>query len=143
MFREGTGRGGVERVSNAPNVLADDSDSFAAQRLNTPSDTVFSGEMKMNIYGIHGTQGVAAPHQAGLLKRNNGAETKSNVAARDEMEISTQQTGETQNVRNAGLDASEIRLDLVNRVRSEIAAGTYYSDEKFEIALDRMLRDIG
>ena len=31
-----------------------------------------------------------------------------------------------------------IRVDLVNRVRAEIAAGTYYSDEKFEKALDRL-----
>ena len=33
---------------------------------------------------------------------------------------------------------ADIRLDLVNRVRAEIAAGTYYTDEKFEIALSRM-----
>ena len=33
---------------------------------------------------------------------------------------------------------SDIRLDLVNRVRAEIAAGVYYSDEKFEIALAKM-----
>ena len=40
---------------------------------------------------------------------------------------------------NAATNAnSDIRLDLVNRVRAEIAAGTYYTDEKFEIALSRM-----
>jgi hypothetical protein len=34
---------------------------------------------------------------------------------------------------------SGIRLDLVNRVRAEIAAGTYDTPEKWEIALDRLL----
>ena len=95
----------------------------------------------MNIYGIHGTQGVSAPHQAGLLKRNNVAETKLNDVPKDEMEISTQRAGEAQNVRSAAIDSSEIRVDLVNRIRSEIAAGTYYSDAKFEIALQKMFRD--
>lgn len=97
----------------------------------------------MNIYGIHGAQGVAAPRQVDLPKRNGVAETRSNVAARDEMEISANRAGEARGVENANLGTSDIRLDLVNRVRAEIAAGTYYSDEKFEIALERMFQDIG
>ena len=32
----------------------------------------------------------------------------------------------------------EIRADLVARVRREIAAGTYETEEKWEIALDRL-----
>ncbi len=92
----------------------------------------------MNIYGIHGTQGVAAPRRAEMLKRETGVETKSNVAQRDEMQISTQQAEAAQSANASAFNASEIRLDLVNRIRSEIAAGTYYSDEKFEIALNRM-----
>ena len=32
------------------------------------------------------------------------------------------------------------RLDLVQRVRSEIAAGTYDDDRKMDLALDRLLR---
>ncbi len=92
----------------------------------------------MNIYGIHGTQGVAAPRRAEMLKRETGVETKSNVAQRDEMQISAQQTEAVQGANATAFNASEIRLDLVNRIRSEIAAGTYYSDEKFEIALNRM-----
>ena len=35
--------------------------------------------------------------------------------------------------------ASGVREELVARVRSEIRAGTYDTDEKFEIALSRML----
>jgi anti-sigma28 factor (negative regulator of flagellin synthesis) len=92
----------------------------------------------MNIYGIHGTQGVSAPRRAEMLKRETGVETKSNVAQRDEMQISAQQAEAAQGANATTFNASEIRLDLVNRIRSEIAAGTYYSDEKFEIALNRM-----
>jgi hypothetical protein len=33
----------------------------------------------------------------------------------------------------------EIRVELVDRVRREIAAGTYDTPEKFELALDRLL----
>jgi hypothetical protein len=33
----------------------------------------------------------------------------------------------------------EVRLDLVARVRAEIAAGTYETAEKWEAALDRLL----
>lgn len=32
-----------------------------------------------------------------------------------------------------------IRMDLVERVKKEIAAGTYDTDEKWEAALDRLL----
>jgi hypothetical protein len=39
-------------------------------------------------------------------------------------------------------ESAEIRQDLVNRVRQEIAAGVYDTDEKFEIALDRLLDSI-
>jgi negative regulator of flagellin synthesis FlgM len=36
-------------------------------------------------------------------------------------------------------DGESIRPDLVERVRQEIAAGTYDSPEKWEAALDRLL----
>ena len=36
-----------------------------------------------------------------------------------------------------------IRTDLVDRVRAEIAAGTYDTTEKWEAALDRLLDHLG
>jgi len=36
-------------------------------------------------------------------------------------------------------DDDDIRLDLVNRIRAEIAAGTYDTPEKWEVALGRLL----
>ncbi|HKB40724.1 MAG TPA: flagellar biosynthesis anti-sigma factor FlgM [Gemmataceae bacterium] len=40
-------------------------------------------------------------------------------------------------------DSAEIRTELVARVRREIAAGTYDTPEKLEIALYRLLADLG
>lgn len=36
-------------------------------------------------------------------------------------------------------EAAPMRMDLVDRIRKEIAAGTYDTQEKWEAALDRML----
>jgi hypothetical protein len=35
-----------------------------------------------------------------------------------------------------------MRLDLIERVRHEIAAGVYDTPEKWELALDRLLEDL-
>ncbi|NBY00907.1 MAG: flagellar biosynthesis anti-sigma factor FlgM, partial [Planctomycetes bacterium] len=39
-------------------------------------------------------------------------------------------------------EGAPIRHDLVSRVRQEIAAGTYDTPEKFELALDKMLGEL-
>ncbi|MDO5309222.1 MAG: flagellar biosynthesis anti-sigma factor FlgM [Planctomycetia bacterium] len=88
----------------------------------------------MNIHGINSAQPTTAIRPETSVKRS--AVAQQNLVGRDEMNISAQRGA--QRVANANFDASEIRMDLVNRVRAEIAAGTYYSDEKLEIAFTRM-----
>lgn len=39
-------------------------------------------------------------------------------------------------------EGAPIRQELVSRVRQEIAAGTYDTPEKFELALDKMLGEL-
>ena len=39
-------------------------------------------------------------------------------------------------------ESAKVRFDLVNRVRAEIAAGTYDTPEKMDIALERMANRI-
>ena len=39
-------------------------------------------------------------------------------------------------------DTEGIRMDLVNRIRAEIAAGTYETEAKLDIALNRMLNEL-
>jgi anti-sigma28 factor (negative regulator of flagellin synthesis) len=38
--------------------------------------------------------------------------------------------------------SAPIRENLVNRVRSEIAAGNYLTDEKFNVAIERMIDEV-
>jgi hypothetical protein len=40
------------------------------------------------------------------------------------------------------LEAEEIRHDLVERIRQEIAAGVYDTPHKWEEALDRLYQDL-
>ena len=39
--------------------------------------------------------------------------------------------------------SSGVRQDVVNRIRSEIAAGTYETPAKLDVALDRLIDEIG
>lgn len=50
-------------------------------------------------------------------------------------------TSETAEVIATTVDANEtdVRSDLVRRVRAEIAAGTYDTPERWDLALDRLL----
>lgn len=46
------------------------------------------------------------------------------------------------NRRSRKVDPERFRADLVARVRSEIALGTYETPEKLELALTRLLDDV-
>lgn len=62
---------------------------------------------------------------------------------RDEVNVSqvsnTESTG-LQGLHAVDTNPGEIRVELVNRIRAEIAAGTYETEEKLDIALSRMLQ---
>jgi len=45
-------------------------------------------------------------------------------------------------VSRAGMESTRVRFDLVNRVKAEIAAGTYDTPDKMDIALERMANRI-
>jgi anti-sigma28 factor (negative regulator of flagellin synthesis) len=46
------------------------------------------------------------------------------------------------NVARANAESSKIRFNLVNRIKAEIAAGTYDTPDKMDIAIDRMANRI-
>ena len=75
----------------------------------------------MNIHGINGTQGVAPIRQPGAIRKNDAARRAANP--RDEMNVSVAR--ETTAATNAN---SDIRLDLVNRVRAEIGCSIPSND---------------
>ncbi|MBQ9872968.1 MAG: flagellar biosynthesis anti-sigma factor FlgM [Thermoguttaceae bacterium] len=90
----------------------------------------------MNVNGINGLGSVSNVGSIGSVTRNQGAKVAQKPLVRDEMELSTQNAVRTAD--SIAMTPNEIRVDLVNRVRAEIAAGTYYTDEKFDIAISRM-----
>ncbi len=93
----------------------------------------------MNIQGpsnIHGVQGVKGPHSN---HRTNGAKSSHSTSGpSDQLDISPAAEAAAQ-----AAEGGEIRADLVARVRSEIANGTYETPEKLDAALDGFLNEIG
>lgn len=91
----------------------------------------------MQVFGpghIHGPQGISGPH----LPRVAQPPKSPNFAIQDELQISeaAQRLADAQ-------QAGEIRWDRVRQIRAEIAAGTYETPEKLEIALRRLLQRLG
>ncbi len=93
----------------------------------------------MEIQGIsqiHGPHGIRGPHS----NRGTATQRQSGIAptSGDQIDISP--------AAEAAIDATEkgeIRSELVARVRSEITAGTYETDEKLAMALDGLLDELG
>jgi negative regulator of flagellin synthesis FlgM len=92
----------------------------------------------MEIYGpahLHGAQPIGPPH---ATRVSRSAASDSAGPIQDELHIS-----------DAGRAAEqlgnipEIRQDRVDSIRAQIAAGTYDTPEKLDIALDRLLDEIG
>jgi negative regulator of flagellin synthesis FlgM len=88
-----------------------------------------------SISKVHGPQGINAPHAP---FRNQGAkEATATPAAGDQLQISPAAEAAVKATETGG-----IRQDVVNRIRSEIAAGTYETPDKLDAALNRMLDEI-
>jgi negative regulator of flagellin synthesis FlgM len=92
----------------------------------------------MQIHGpsqVHGAHGVSGPH---FTQRTQGSQATPANSAVDKVEISA--------AAEAAVKASEtgaVRTDLVNLIRSQIAAGTYDTPEKMDIAMERLLDQMG
>ncbi len=92
----------------------------------------------MQVYGpaqLHGPQAIAAPHSA---HANRPTTSAASAPIQDEVQISSQ--GE---IMSRMSDIPEIRHDKVQALRAAIAQGTYDTDEKLNVALDRLLDEIG
>lgn len=82
---------------------------------------------------VHGPHALQAPHRP----QGSTASAASSLQPVDQLDLSR----EAQELSQAR-ESSGIRQDLVNRVRGEIAAGTYDTDEKLDLALERMLAEL-
>jgi negative regulator of flagellin synthesis FlgM len=92
----------------------------------------------MHIHGtsqVHGAHGISGPHFANRTQNTQASPTGQAV---DRVDISP--------AAEAAMKASEasgVRTELVNLIRSQIAAGTYDTPEKMDIAMERLLDQIG
>jgi negative regulator of flagellin synthesis FlgM len=83
---------------------------------------------------IHGSHGINAPHAP---FRGQAAGQASAPRPADRVDISPAAEAA---VRAA--ESGEIRHDLVNQIRSQIADGSYETADKLDVALDRLLDEV-
>jgi negative regulator of flagellin synthesis FlgM len=84
---------------------------------------------------VHGAQPINAPHRS-YNSQPTAAPSRSFGA--DEVSISSE-ADMVSRVR----DVPEMRSDKVARIKAQIASGTYETDEKLDMALSRLLDEIG
>lgn len=92
----------------------------------------------MHIHGpshIHGPHSINAPHAP---FRGQSAGQASPDRAVDRVDISPAAEAAVQ-----AAESGEMRHDLVNSVRAQIAAGTYETPDKLDAAVQRLLDEIG
>lgn len=92
----------------------------------------------MQVYGpthLHGASPINSPHMA---RTNKTQATSASSPIQDEVQISDaallmEQIG----------NIPSVRQDRVNQIRQQIANGTYETPEKLDVALERLLDEIG
>ena len=92
----------------------------------------------MQIYGpthVHGAQPIAAPH---INRTSQPTETPRSASTGDELQISPQA-----DIAARLSEIPDIRQDRVAAIRTAIADGTYETSDKLDVALNRLLDEIG
>ena len=99
----------------------------------------------MHVYGpthLHGPQSVTAPHHARVLRESSSSGRSS---AGDELNISDagSKAAEAARLVDQARQIPEIRQDRVDQIRAQIAAGSYETQQKFDVAVERLLDELG
>jgi negative regulator of flagellin synthesis FlgM len=92
----------------------------------------------MQIYGpsqIHGAQPINAPHAP---RAHEASSIPASSSTGDRLDIS-----EAGQIAGRLADVPEMRADRVQELRTAILEGSYETDAKLDIALDRLLDEIG
>jgi negative regulator of flagellin synthesis FlgM len=92
----------------------------------------------MHVYGpahVHGPQAVSAPHAA---RSPQPAAATESPAIHDEVNIS-----DAARMVEQVHQAPAIQQDRVDSIRAQIAAGTYETPDKVNVAVNRLLDEIG
>lgn len=91
----------------------------------------------MEIYGpgqIHGPQSIKAPHRLQAPQ----AEASVDATPLDRVDISTEA-----DLVSRVHELPDIRTDRLEAIQAEIASGVYETDEKLDLAVGRLLDEIG
>lgn len=88
-----------------------------------------------NVHGVHGPAAAKPIEPTGAVPPNANAVPPAGIS--DVVEISPA-------ARLAGMiqQIPDVRVDLVARVKAEIAAGVYDTPQRLEIALDRLMDEL-
>ena len=88
----------------------------------------------------HKAHALNVPHFKGANMKS-GMETSKHSSAqpKDEVKFSPEAQMLSDTASASSSSSAAPRLDLINRVRSEIAAGTYDTPEKMNYAMERLL----
>jgi flagellar biosynthesis anti-sigma factor FlgM len=92
-----------------------------------------------NLSHIQSTQNVQKTQRVPADQNNTvGSVTAPKDSARKDSVSFSEESLRMSDLAKTNTESPKIRFDLVNRIRSEIAAGTYDTPEKMDIALERM-----
>jgi negative regulator of flagellin synthesis FlgM len=92
----------------------------------------------MHIYGpahLHGAQPIGAPHSSRMNNQQPAAEAS---PIQDELQLS-----DAGQLVDKVRDLPDIRQGRVDQIKAQIADGTYETEEKLDIALGRLLDELG
>ncbi|MDR0608861.1 MAG: flagellar biosynthesis anti-sigma factor FlgM [Planctomycetaceae bacterium] len=95
----------------------------------------------MEIYNtqyVHGPHNIQGPHRTVPTQESSSAAAARYAALQDDIQFSDEAM-RLSDLANNKSSSSGIRYDLVNRIKAEIAAGTYDTPDKMDIAVDRMI----
>jgi negative regulator of flagellin synthesis FlgM len=85
---------------------------------------------------IHGPQQISAPHTARGPSATQAPELRDSINV-DQLDISPEA-----DMVSRTRDIPDIRQERVDSIRQQIAAGTYDTNEKLDLALSRLLDEI-
>ena len=99
----------------------------------------------MHVYGpshVHGPQAIGAPHHGRELQESPSAAHK---PAADELSISDagNQAAEAAGLAGQVKHLPEVRQERVDQIRAQIASGTYETQQKLDLAVERLLDELG
>jgi negative regulator of flagellin synthesis FlgM len=113
--------------------------------MEEPNDPISDHKLKerstMEIYNtqyVHGPHNLQGPHRTIPTQESSSAAARY-AALQDDIQFSDEAMRLSNIANDKSTSSGNIRFDLVNRIKAEIAAGTYDTPDKMDIAVDRMI----